>query len=99
VEDGGLRALALMDDQLSWLLAQALTAAGAHDDAMWWLRHGAERGFVNARFVREVDRMLAPLRGHPDMPDLLAYMEGRAEAIARAVDADQGAGPIRSLTP
>jgi TPR repeat protein len=94
-----VRDLALVDDQLCWTLAQALTAVGAHDEAMWWLRRGAERGFVNARFVREVDRMLAPLRGHPDMPGLLAYMEGRAEAIARAVDADQGAGPLRSLTP
>lgn len=65
---------------------------------MWWLRHGAERGFVNVRFVREVDRMLAPLRGHPDMPDLLAYMDGRAEAIARAVDADQETGPLRSVS-
>ena len=99
VQDGSLRDLALVDDQFGWLLAQALTAVGAHDEAMWWLRHGAERGFVNARFVREVDRMLAPLRGHPDMPGLLAYMEGRAEAIAGAADADQGAGPLRSLTP
>jgi hypothetical protein len=99
VGDGGLRDLALVDDQVCWFFAQALTAAGAHDDAIWWLRRGAERGFVNARFVREVDQMLAPLRGHRDMPGLLAYMEGRAEAIARAVDADQEAGPLRSLTP
>ncbi|MGH9255187.1 MAG: hypothetical protein ACRD3C_11535 [Vicinamibacterales bacterium] len=66
---------------------------------MWWLRHGAERGFVNARFVREVDQMLAPLRGHPDMPALLAYMEGCAEAVARAATDDQGARGLRSLTP
>jgi hypothetical protein len=54
---------------------------------------------VNGRFVREVDQMLAPLRGHPDMPDLLAYMDARAEAIARAADADHTAGPLRSPTP
>jgi hypothetical protein len=56
---------------------------------MWWLRHSAERGFVNARFVREFDHMLAPLRSHPDMPDLLTYMEARANAIARAMDAEE----------
>jgi TPR repeat protein len=99
VRDDAVRGLALVDDYFGWLLAQALTAVGAHDEAMWWLRRGAERGFVNARFVREVDRMLAPLRGHPDMPDLLAYMDGRAETVARAMDADQGVGPLRSLTP
>jgi len=54
----------------------------------------AWRSSVNGRFVREVDQMLAPLRSHPDMPDLLAYMEARAAAIARAVDADQGAAPL-----
>lgn len=47
------------------------------------LRHSAERGFVNARFVREFDQALAPLRDHPDMPGLLAYMDARAMAIAR----------------
>ena len=93
VGDNGIRDLGLVDDQFGWLLAQALTAVGAHDEAMWWLRHGAERGFVNSRFVREVDQMLAPLRGHPDMPGLLAYMDARAAAIARAVDADQKAAP------
>ena len=99
VRDDAVRGLGLVDDQFAWLLAQALTAVGAHDEAIWWLRHGAERGFVNGRFVREVDQMLAPLRGHPDMPDLLAYMDARAAAIARAVDADPGVAPLRSLTP
>ena len=97
--DDALRGLGLVDDQLCWLFAQVLTAVGALDEAMWWLRHGAERGFVNARFVREVNQMLAPLRGHPDMPNLLAYMSGRAEEIARAVDADLGKGLLLSRNP
>jgi hypothetical protein len=99
IRDGSLREIALVDDQLCWSVAQVLTAVGAHDEAMWWLRHGAERGFVNSRFVREVDQMLSPLRGHPDMPDLLGYMDARAAAIARAADANQGAAPLRSLAP
>jgi eukaryotic-like serine/threonine-protein kinase len=94
-----LGGLALVDDQVGWLVAQALTSVGAHDEAMWWLRHSAERGFVNGRFVREVDHMLAPLRCHPDMPGLLTDMGARAEAIARAAGAEEGLGPLRSLTP
>ena len=99
VRDAAVRDVALVDDTLSWVLAQALSAVGAHDEAMWWLRRGADRGFVNARFVREVDHMLPPLRVHPDMPGLLAYMDARTEAIARAVEADPGVRTLRSLTP
>jgi hypothetical protein len=91
VRDDSIRQLALFDDQLGWTVAQALAAAGALDEAMWWLRHSAERGFVSARFVRDFDRMLAPLRSHPEMPGLLGYMSARAAAIAEGADPDNGA--------
>ena len=47
------------------------------------LRHAAERGFVNARFVSEIDQLLAPLRTHREFPALVAFMERRATEIAR----------------
>ena len=77
-----IRGYAERDDQGAWQVAQGLALAGAHDDAMQWLRLAAERGFVNARFVREIDETLPPLRAHADMPALLAFMEGRAAEIA-----------------
>ena len=72
-----------IDEQNAWFAAQALTIAGEHDEAMRRLRHAAERGFVNARFVSEIDQLLAPLRTHQDFPALVAFMERRATEIAR----------------
>jgi TolB-like protein/tRNA A-37 threonylcarbamoyl transferase component Bud32/Tfp pilus assembly protein PilF len=72
-----------IDRESSWFAAQALTIVGEHDAAMRRLRHAAKRGFVNTRFVSTMDRLLAPLRTHPEFPELLAYMDRRAEEIAR----------------
>jgi serine/threonine-protein kinase len=82
--DPELRRAAERDDQYSWTLAQALAQVGELDGAMAWLRHGADRTFVNARFIAEYDQLLAPLRAHPEMPALLAHMERRAAEIALA---------------
>jgi hypothetical protein len=76
--------IAQVDDQFAWQLAQALAHAGHHDAAMTWLRRATDRGFAAAHFVNQFDQMLAPLRGHAEWRDLLAYMERRRSEIAAA---------------
>jgi hypothetical protein len=39
VHEDSVRNIGLVDDQLGWTLAQTLATVGAHDEAMWWLRH------------------------------------------------------------
>ena len=73
-----------LDEQHGWNLAQILSLVGQYDAAIGWLRHAADRGFVNARLVSEIDRTLVPLRSHPDFLAVVAYMERRAAEIAQA---------------
>jgi serine/threonine protein kinase/tetratricopeptide (TPR) repeat protein len=82
--DEELQAAAAHDDQYSWHLAQALAHVGRLDEAMAWLRHGAARTFVNARFVGTVDAMLAPLRPLPEFTALLDVMRQREREIVLA---------------
>ena len=64
-------------------MARIYATAGLPNQAMWWLERAARRGFVAARFVAEIDRMLIPLRTHPAMPALLEFMRRRSAEIAR----------------
>jgi tetratricopeptide (TPR) repeat protein len=80
-DDPRLVEYARRDDQACWYLAQALAHAGDHTGALTWLRRGAERSFVNARLIGEVDQMLAGLRGEPEFTQLLRRMEERATKI------------------
>lgn len=82
--DAALCRAARRDDQFGWTIAQALAHVGFLDESLGWLQRGAERTFVNVRFVGEVDRMLVPLRAHPEFATLLAHMRRRAAAIAAA---------------
>jgi serine/threonine-protein kinase len=78
-----VREAALVDDENCWIVARAYATIGSMDEAMWWLDRAAHRGWVDARFVSEIDQMLIPLRDHPGMPALLDFMRRRSAEIAR----------------
>ena len=50
------------DFQYSWWVACAYVMLGDAESALDWLENAIEHGFVNHRFLAEIDPMLAPLR-------------------------------------
>jgi len=46
----------------SYFAAAAFALAGGTDDALWWLEHAVEIGWINYPFMAEQDPLLANLR-------------------------------------
>ena len=53
------------DFQYSWWVACAYVMLGDTDEALDWLENAIDLGFLNARYLGEIDPVLAPLRGDP----------------------------------
>jgi serine/threonine protein kinase/Tfp pilus assembly protein PilF len=70
--------------QKSWWVACAYVMLGDADSALDWLGNAVERGFLNHRYLGEIDPILAPLRGDPRFRVLIARArEKRVELEAR----------------
>ncbi len=63
--------------QKSWWVAGAYLMLGDADSALDWLENSIERGFVNHRYLAEIDPILARLRGDARFQALMA----RAKAL------------------
>ena len=73
------------DFQYSWDLACVYAKLGDADSALDWLENAVELGFLNHRYLGEIDPVLAPLRGDPRFQALMAR--------AREKQAELEAGP------
>ena len=73
------------DFEYSWDLACVYAKLGDADRALAWLENAVELGFLNHRFLAEIDPVLAPLRGDPRFQTLMAR--------AREKQAELEAGP------
>ncbi|PWB71669.1 MAG: hypothetical protein C3F15_12465, partial [Holophagae bacterium] len=60
------------DFEYSWDLACVYAKLGDADSALAWLENAVELGFLNHRFLAEIDPVLAPLRGDPRFEALMA---------------------------
>ena len=59
------------DFQYSWWVACAYVMLGDTDEALDWLENAIELGFLNACYLAEIDRTLAPLREDPRFQALM----------------------------
>jgi len=73
------------DFEYSWDVACVYEKLGDADSALDWLGNAIERGFLNHRYLGEIDPVLAPLRGDPRFQALMAR--------AREKQAELEAGP------
>lgn len=72
------------DFAYSWWVACAYMMLGDADRALDWLENAVEHGFLNHRYLGEIDPILAPLRGDPRFQALIARArEQQAELEAR----------------
>ncbi len=60
------------DMQYSWWVACGYVMLGDHDSAFDWLENAVDHGFLNHRYLGEIDPILAPLRGDPRFQELMA---------------------------
>ena len=60
------------DFMYSWWIACAYVMVGDADSALDWLENAVELGFVNHRYLSEIDPILAPLRRVPRFQALMA---------------------------
>ena len=58
--------------QKSWWLACAYVMLGDTDSALDWLENAIGLGFLNHRYLAEIDPVLAPLRGDPRFRAMMA---------------------------
>ena len=56
----------------SWWMACAYVMVGDDDSALDWLENAVDRGFVNYRYLGEIEPLLAPLRRDPRFQALMA---------------------------
>jgi len=71
------------DLQYSWWVACAYVLLGDAEAALDWLGNAINVGFLNARYLGEIDSILAPLRGDPrfqSMMDRARKMQAELEA-------------------
>jgi eukaryotic-like serine/threonine-protein kinase len=59
------------DFQYTHVMAQAQAVLGRSDEALRWLARSADRGFIDAPFLAEVDPLLERLRGQPKFEELM----------------------------
>jgi serine/threonine protein kinase/Flp pilus assembly protein TadD len=72
------------DFAFSWDVACAYAMLGDADSALDWLENAVERGFLNYRYLGEIDPTLAPLREEPRFKELIARARKKqAELEAR----------------
>jgi serine/threonine protein kinase len=60
------------DFSYSWWVACAYVMLGDAESALDWLENAIEHGFLNHRFLGEIDPILAPLRADPRFRALMA---------------------------
>jgi serine/threonine protein kinase/Tfp pilus assembly protein PilF len=69
------------DFQYSWWVACAYVMLGDTDTALDWLENAVELGFLNYRYLDEIDPILAPLRGDPRFRALMSMARERAKVF------------------
>jgi serine/threonine-protein kinase len=81
LEKSDYREAAETDEQYPIHIANALTLVGEIDEALRWLRHAIEYGFLNYRFLSQHDRFLVPLRGDAHFEQLMEIARQRHDAF------------------
>jgi adenylate cyclase len=72
------------DMQYSWWVACGYALLGDANSALDWLENAVERGFLNHRYLAEIDPILAPLRSDPRFQAVVARAKDkRAELEGR----------------
>ena len=81
LEKGDYRKAAKTDEQYPIHIANALTLVGEIDEALRWLPHAIEYGFLNYRFLSQHNRFLVPLRGDARFEQLMEIARQRHDAF------------------
>jgi len=59
------------DELIAWMLAQAYALLEEKEEALLWLDHAADRGFINYPFFNEIDPCLENIRGEARFKKLM----------------------------
>jgi hypothetical protein len=81
LEKSEYRKAAETDEHYPVHIANALTLVGEIDEALHWLPHAIEFGFLNYRFLSEHNRFLEPLRGETRFEQLMDHARQKHEAF------------------
>ena len=75
------RRAAETDEQYPIHIANALTLVGEIDEALRWLPHAIDFGFLNYKFLSRHNRFLEPLRGDPRFEQLMEIARQKQDAF------------------
>ena len=65
----------------SWEVASGYALLGETEEALRWLRHAVDRGFINYPFLNEYDPFLENLRGEEAFQELMKHVRERWESF------------------
>ncbi len=74
-----------LDWQYSHIMAQAFALLRKNDEALKWLEHAVERGYINYPFLSERDTLLENLRQDPRFGELMERVRTQWEGFETAV--------------
>ncbi|UQA55668.1 protein kinase domain-containing protein [Polyangium aurulentum] len=83
----GVRPAAMVDEQLSLFLAEALALAGARDEALDWLENAVRRGLIHPAFLSRTDALLEDLREDPRFAKLMFEVRMQRKAFTASAAA------------
>lgn len=82
-----VRAAAMVDEQLSLFVAEALALAGVRDEALGWLENAVRRGLIHPAFLSRTDVLLEDLRADPRFGKLISEVRTQRKAFAASTTA------------
>ncbi len=66
---------------MPWIVASTYALAGAKDQALEWLEHAVDIGWINYPLFSEQDPLLESLRGEKRFKELMVTVKARWEAF------------------
>ena len=69
------------DPELPWFGASAFALSGAKDEALTWLEHAVEKGWINYPLFSAQDPFLESIRGEERFKELMTEVKARWEAF------------------
>jgi tetratricopeptide (TPR) repeat protein len=81
-----LRRMVSTDMEYPQSIADSYAIVGELDEALTWLRLAVQRGFINRRFLTEIDPFLEPLRPDPRFAEVMSEVDARNDSLRRTLD-------------
>ncbi len=69
------------DPDMPWIVASTYALAGAKDEALEWLEHAVDRGWINYPLFAEQDPLLENIRGEERFKELMVGVKARWESF------------------